>query len=744
MKPTDMKSFVGYRTPRVEGVKKVTGKATYAGDVVLPGMLWGKILRSPVSYAHIKRIDVSKALRIPGVKAIITGKDLRGIKIGRRIVDMPILAADVVRFIGEKVAAVAADSPEVAEEAINLIVVEYEELEALTDPLEAIEPLAKLLHPDVTSYQGLPQPLRDPTNTFIDMSWDKGDILAGFSAADVIVENTFKTHVVHQAYIEPHSCVVKCDPVNKGAEIWACSKVPFETRDQLARAVQIPPEKLIVYPCYIGGDFGGKGDFMDIPLCYFLSLKSASPVKIVMNYDEEFSAGNPKHAAIVKVRTGVTKDGRIIAHEMDFVFDSGAYAAFKPLGLLRGPEKSAGPYRMPHVRIRERLVYTNKVPAGHMRAPGQQQGFFANESQMDLVAKQLGIDPVTFRNLNLMQAGEQSPTGQVITRIEAKQTLQSVVDASGYYKRKAKNVGRGIAVTQWIPNGGEGYVFIEIDQDSHVTISSPCLDQGSGTYTIMCEIVAEELKIPLHLIHVRALDTTKVPYDSGVGGSRATQVYGNAAYEAAISAQREILTLAAKYQDSTPDDLVFSANIVRQKRTGKEMSYSEIVKAKGSPIYVQGYYNDTTRPSEASICAQVVQVKVCRTTGEIRVQQITTAHHTGRIINPLMHQGQIDGGTIMGLGYALMEQLKFDEGKVVTANFGDYKIPNVLDIPLLKTVILEEALGPGPYHSMSIGELPNVPVAAAITNAIHDAVGIRVKSLPITAEEIFSALKSDM
>ena len=241
---------------------------------------------------------------------------------------------------------------------------------------------------------------------------------------------------------------------------------------------------------------------------------------------------------------------------------------------------------------------------------------------------------------------------------------------------------------------------------------------------------------------MRALDTTKVPYDSGVGGSRATQVYGNAAYEAAIAARQELLALAAKYQASTPDDLVFSGNVVRQKRTGKQMSYSEIVKTKGSPIYVQGYYNDTTRPSEASICAQVVEVKVCRITGEIRVRQITTAHHTGRVINPLMHQGQIEGGIIMGLGYALMEHLKFDEGKVVTTNLGDYKIPNVLDIPLLKTVILEEVLGPGPYHSMSIGELPNVPVAAAIANAIHDAVGIRVKSLPITAEQIFDALRS--
>ena len=438
------KPVVGHPTPRVEGEDKVTGKATYAVDVVLPDMLWGKVLRSSFPYGRIKRIDLSKALQLPGVKTVITGKDVAGLKIGRRIYDMPILAEGVVRFIGEKVAAVAAETEEIAEEALNLIEVEYEEMEPLLDPLEAMKPSAPLLHPEVATYKGLPHPLPGPSNVFIDMKWGKGDLEVGFREADLVVENTFETQVIHQAYIEPHSCVVKADP-SGGAEIWACSKVPFALREQMANAVRVPLEKLVIRPVYIGGDFGGKGDFMDVPVCYFLSLKSGQPVKMVMDYDEELVAGNPRHASKIRVKTGVKRDGRLVAHQMEFVFDSGAYGAFKPIGYLHGPEATAGPYRISHVFINEKIVYTNKIPCGHMRAPGDPQGFFANESQMDLVAKALGMDPIRFRKINLMRAGEESPTGHAIHHIKAEETLEKAIQASGYHKPKKKNVGRGVA-----------------------------------------------------------------------------------------------------------------------------------------------------------------------------------------------------------------------------------------------------------------------------------------------------------
>ena len=734
------KQIVGKPTPRIEGEQKVTGQAVYTADVTLPGMLWGRILRSPISYGRIKRIDTSRALKVPGVKTVVTGEDVAGLKIGRRICDMPIAADGVVRFIGEKVAAIAAESEEIADQALTLIEVEYEDLEPVLDSVKAMESSAPLLHPEVNNYIGLPEKLDVPSNAFIRVSWKKGDIETGFTQSDIIVENTFYTNQVHQAYIEPHACVVKADQ-SGGAEIWACSKVPFAIREQVARAIKVPPESLVVHPCYIGGDFGGKGDFMDIALCYFLSKKSGQPVKMVMDYGEEFIAGNPRHPSIVKIKTGVKKDGTIVAHHMDFIFDSGAYGAFKPNGFLGGPQISAGAYNIPHVLIEEKMVYTNQVPCGHMRAPGDPQGFFANESQLDLVARKLGMEPAEFRRKNLMHDGDASPTGQTITHIKAEETLKMALQSSGYYKPKPKNVGRGIALVQWTVNGGEGTVAVKIDEEGVITLSSAMLDQGAGTYTVLCEIVGEELKVPAGRIRVEILNTKMGEKDTGVGGSRATRVYGNAAYYAAIKACEEIKKAAAETMSASPEDLILSEGGVLHKRAEQRMTYGEIVKAKGTPISVQGVYNDKSKVQEASMCAQVAEVEVDPETGEVKLGKLTTAHSTGTVLNPLMHQGQIEGGAVMGVGYALMEHLMLDDGKVTTANFGDYKIPTIQDIPALKTSVLETPKGPGPYNSMPIGETSNVPVAAAIANAVEDAVGVRIKSLPVTSEKVFEALR---
>ena len=734
------RKVVGNPTPRVEGEDKVTGKAVYAVDVTLPGMLWGRVLRSPIPSGRIKRIDVSRARELPGVKAIVTGEDVTGLKIGRRLYDMPILADGVVRFIGEKVAAVAAETELIAEQALDLIEVEYEELEPVLDPVKAMEPSAPLLHPDVVTYKGLPEKLEAPSNDFIYKTWKKGDINVGFKQAELIVENTFTTKQVHQAYIEPHSCVVKADPLG-GAEIWACSKVPYAIREQVANAVRVAPEKLVVHPVYIGGDFGGKGDFMDIAVCYFLSLKSGHPVKMVMDYDEEFMASNPSHSSIIKVKTGVKKDGTLIAHHMEFIFDSGAYGAFKPNAFLNGPHLSAGPYNIPHVFIEEHMVYTNKVPCGHMRAPGDPQGFFANESQMDLVARKLGMEPAAFRKKNLMHDGDVSPVGEEISHIKAEETLQRALQDSGYYKPKPKNVGRGITMVQWLPNSGQGSVALKLDEKGTITLSSAMLDQGAGTYTLLCEIVAEELKVPLEKIGVETLDTSRGVKDTGVGASRATRVYGNAAYDAAVKAVDEIKKTAAEHMGCSPDDLVLAEGAVLHKRAERRMTYPELVKAKGSPISVLGSYSDTSKVHEASMCAQIAEVEVDPETGQVKLRKFTSTHNTGTVLNPLMHQGQIEGGAVMGMGYALMEHLIIEDGKVVTANFGDYKIPTIMDIPPLETSVTEIPKGPGPYNSMAIGETSNIPVAAAIANAVEDAVGVRIKDLPITSEKVFTALR---
>ena len=736
-----MTQVVGRPTPRVEGELKVTGKAIYSADVALAGMLWGKCLRSPISYGRIKNIDISKAWRVPGVKAVITGQDVTGLRIGRCIYDTPVLADGVVRFIGEKVAAVAAETEEAAERAVDLIEVEYEEMEPLLDLLEAIKPDAPVLHPDLLSYRGLPVPVEKVSNVFAYLRWGKGDIEAGFQQADLIVENTFTTQVTHQSYLEPHACVVKADP-SGGAEIWSCSKTPFAVRNQLSNCIGVAKEKLLFHPIHIGGDFGGKGGFMDVPACYFLSLKSGQPVKMVMDYSEELTAGNPRHPSIIKVKTGVKKNGAIVAHHMDFIFDSGAYGSMKPAGYLIGAQICAGPYKIANGLIEERMVYTNKIPCGHMRAPGDPQGFFANESQMDIVARRLGVDPAEFKRKNMMHDGDVSPIGVRVSHIRGVEALEKAIELSGYKKPKPKNVGRGLAFSEWSPSGGEGNVFVKIDKQGKVTVSSPVVDQGAGVLTVIVEVVGEELKVPADEIALEQLDSSTVPFDGGVGGSRATRVYGNASYDAGVKAREEIFAVAAKKLGVDANELDLWDCFVIHKRTKQRLGFAEVVKVKGSEINVRGYYKSSEKSHDASVSAQIAEIHVDRETGQITLRKMISAHTTGKVINPLMHQGQIDGGVVFGLGYALTEQVLFDGGRVVTTNFGDFKIPNIQDIPPLKTAVMENVpAGPGPYNSLAIGEVANVPTAAAVANAVADACGVRITSLPITAEKVYASLK---
>src|ERR687892_253078 len=736
-----MTQVVGKPTPRVEGKLKVTGEALYSADFKLPNTLWGRVLRSPISYGRIKRIDVTRAREVPGVKAVITGQDVTGLRIGRCIYDTPVLADGLVRFIGEKVAAIAAETEEAAEQALDRIEVEYEEMEPLLDPLAAIKPDAPVLHPDLLSYKGLPVPVEKLSNVFAYLRWGKGDVDAGFRNADLIVENSFTTQVTHQSYLEPHACVVKADS-SGGAEIWSCSKTPFAVRTQLSNCIGVAKEKLVFHPTHIGGDFGGKGGFMDVPACYFLSLKSGQPVKMVMDYNEELTAGNPRHPAIIKVKTGVKKDGTIVAHHMDFLFDSGAYGSMKPAGYLIGASTCAGPYRIANCLIEETMVYTNKIPCGHMRAPGDPQGFFANESQMDIVARKLGMDPAEFKRKNMLHDGDETPVGGHISHIRGVEALEKAMALSGYKKPKPKNIGRGLAFSEWSPSGGEGNVFVTIGEDGKVKVSSPVVDQGAGVLTVIVACVGQELGIPADEIELSQLNSTVVASDGGVGGSRATRVYGNASYEAGVKAREELFNVVARRMEMNPGELTLAEGFVIHRPTKRRISFAEVVKAKGSPINVKGYYKSSEKAHDASVSAQIAEVQVDPETGKITLRQMTSAHTTGKVINPLMHQGQIDGGVVFGLGYALTEEVLFDGGKVSTTNFGEFKIPNIMDVPPFKTAVMENvSQGPGPYNSLAIGEVANVPVAAAVANAVADACGVGITDLPVTSGKVYAALK---
>jgi len=732
---------VGIPSPRVEGEQKVGGGAVYAVDVTLPEMLWAKVLRSPIAHGRIKKIDTSKARALPGVKAILTGADLTGARIGKKIVDMPLLAEGVVRYVGEKVAAVAAESEAVAEAALELVDVQYEELPVVTDPIQAMSDSAPLLHPHLGEYKGLLHKIDAPSNVFVRLNWKKGEVEEGFRQSDVVVENTFTVPAVHQAYIEPHCSVVRIN-TDGTAEIWSSNKSPFALRDQVGSALQVPPASLIIRPCYVGGDFGGKGDGNDVALCYALAQASARPVKLLIDYTEELMAGNPRHAAVITVKTGVKKNGMLISQHVRFVFDSGAYGAYRPQGYLVGAHDAPGPYRVPNCLVEENYVYTNKMPCGYMRAPGHLQAMFACESQADLVARRLGIDPAEFRRMNLMHDGDTSPLGHVIPHVKANETLTKALTESGYGAVKGANVGRGCAVADWVSKGGESYALLQVDAEGSVTLSSAVTDTGPGVFTMMRQIVGEELKLPLDSIQVAMLDSSKVIKDTGVRGSSSTRVHGNSAFDAARKLREEILRVAAHLMDASPEELILYDGGVTHGRAERRMTYAEIVRAHGGPLTAEGHYANMADGPEASLVAQVAEVEVDGETGEVRVKKLTTAHNTGAILNPLTHQGQIDGGVIMGMGYGVIEHLAYDEsGKVLATHLGDYKIPNIQDIPELKTTILQSDFGSGPYNSMSIGETALIPTAAAIANAVEDAVGVRIATLPITAEKVLAALK---
>lgn len=732
---------VGIPSPRVEGEQKVGGAAVYAVDVMLPDMVWAKVLRSPIAHGRIRKIDVARALALPGVKAVLTGVDLAGARIGKKIIDMPLLAHEVVRYAGEKVAAVAAETEAAAEAALDLIDVEYEELPVLTDPLAAMAPDAPLLHPNLAEYKGLLHAIDPPSNVFVRLNWKKGDVEAGFKQSDVVLENTFTVPAVHQAYIEPHCSVVRLH-ADGTAEIWSSNKSPFALRDQVGNALQIPPASLIVRPCYVGGDFGGKGDGNDVALCYALAKRCGRPVKLLIDYSEELVAGNPRHGAVIQVRTGVKNNGLLIAQHVQFVFDSGAYGAYRPQGFLVGAHDAPGPYRVPNCLVEEKYVYTNKMPCGYMRAPGHLQAMFACESQADLVARRLGIDPIEFRRMNLMQDGDTAPLGEVVQHVKATETLAKAVEASGYQRAKPKHIGRGCAVADWVSKGGESYALLKIDEKGVVTLASAVTDTGPGVFTMMRQIVGEELHVTLDAVRVEMLDSSKVVKDTGVRGSSSTRVHGSSALDAARKMRMEILKAAAQLMQAAPEDLILYDGGVTHGRAERRMTYAEIVRGHGAPLSVEGHYVNMADGPEASLVAQVAEVEVDPETGEVRVKKLTTAHNTGKILNPLTHQGQIDGAVVMGMGYGMIENLAYDEsGKALATNLGEYKIPNIRDIPPLQTAILQSDFGSGPYNSMSIGETALIPTAAAIANAVEDAVGVRIKALPITAEKVLSALR---
>ncbi|MBI2360383.1 MAG: xanthine dehydrogenase family protein molybdopterin-binding subunit [Deltaproteobacteria bacterium] len=719
------KSIIGASVPRVEGAEKVSGRALYTADVKLPGMLWGKVLRSPHPHARIVRIDTSRAAEVEGVRAVVTGEDARGLLSGQSIRDIPVLCWDKARFVGDGVAAVAAETLDAAEEALGRIEVEYDVLPAVFDPLAAMEPDAPRLHDNVAGYEGPPQELLIPDvpNGLTRLTWSKGDVEQGFREADLVVEHTFRIPIRHQGYIETRAAVVAIGGDGR-IQVWLSTKTPLATRNQVAKAIGVPEERIRLNAVNVGGDFGGKCGPMDAPIAYLLAQKAARPVKIMMSYSEELTAGNPSHPSVITVRTGVKRDGRMVARYLRAVHSTGAYGGHKPIRASIGGAGTAGPYRIDHVFIEAIHVYTNTLPGGFWRAPGALQAMFAVESHIDLVARELGMDPAEFRLKNIIGEGEENALGVRLQGVKARATLQAALDAAGWKRPKSgPNYGRGVAMYERFTGAGPGWVILTAEIDGSFTLLTVNGDQGTGLRTVLSQTVAEEMSVPIGQVRVVVGDTDTAPFniDIGFGGSRSTNIGGRAVIQACSELRQKLVVQAAQALDCPKDQVVYQAGrFWNRDGRRRELSLHEVVAKAGSgPISVTAKIETTIERSSTSFVAQVAE-------------------------DPIGHQGQIDGGAVMAIGAALMEEITLENGQVTTPHLGDYKLPSIADIPRLKTVLVRSDSGPGPYETKAIGEMANVSPPAAIANAVADAVGVRLFDLPITSEKVYNGLRGSL
>jgi CO/xanthine dehydrogenase Mo-binding subunit len=740
-------TVIGQRVPRVEGADKVTGRAQYALDKLVPGLVWGKTLRSPHAHARIKRIDASKARAMPGVLAVITARDIRNVLHGRRTHDQHILAEDVVRFIGEKVAAVAAEDAAIAEAALDLIEVEYEVLEPVVDPELAMSEAAPLLHPDQQSYKGLPKIPEGLRNVQSYGTWGKGDIDVGFAEADEIFEDTYTTGMTHQAFLEPQGGVVSVE-ADGTIRVWGTQARPLAMRQALAEALDVPEEQVIYEFVRVGGDYGNKGALMDVPLAYYLSKQCGRPVRMVHTYTEEFTAGAPRHPSTITLRTGVKRDGTITAHDARLVFSAGAYAGYKPTPNVDvgGARKAGGVYRIPHCRIQSYCVYTNHVPGGFMRAPGDSQAIFAMESHVDEIARRLGIDPLEFRLKNLITEGESDPTGDVWRDLRWREVVDAAVAGSNWGKPKPPNVGRGIGITHRHIGEGEAEALIRFAPDGSITLVTGTPDGGQGAHIMQQQVVAAVLTVPLEKVTILPVGSDVMPYDPGLGAGRTTHLSGGAAFTTATKAVDELRDWVAEARGWPHDEIDLADGAFRLRGSNEapvslEQAANEMRQGSPDPLEFRARFDGTKVYVELCM-TQVAEVEVDPETGQLRILHMSAACDSGTIINPPAAEGQVEGAMIQGIGLALMEEMVLEEGQVTNPSFGDYKIPTIADLPPFKLTWIEDAPGPLPFGGRALAEHGHIPTAAAIANAIRDVTGIRLKHTPFHPQTLLEQLQA--
>ena len=759
-------NYVGKSVVRVDGVEKVTGRAVFGADVDLPAMLYGAVLRSSIPHGRIVELDTSAARKVPGVHAVVTGKDFP-YTYGIMIKDQPFLAMDRVRYIGEPVAAVAAESELAAQQALEKIRVKYEEMPAVFDPQEALAKTAPLLHDRVQDYVRLPRYEVIPdTNACVLRTYSMGDVEKGFAESEEIIEDELYIHPVSHTPMEPHCATVQYSPFTQDITIWSPTDRPHTLARELANSLGVSINKIRFISTYTGGGFGGKGAPVAESVAMALArFTNGRPVKLVLSREEELTASQTRVAATLKLKTGVRRDGTIVARETDMVWDCGAYASWAPDVSYRGAVQVMGPYRIPNLRLRSQLVYTNKEISGAYRGFGTTQATWACEVHTDSIATKLGIDPLEFRKMNGYREGDPYINGQILKGVGLLKTLEKASQEIGWKKDRPKATGskrRGIGIATTLKPTAtptESYCLMNVNEDGSITILSSSVEIGCGQKTILAQMAAEAIGVSLDQISFPNPDTHYTPYDLGVCSSRTTFHMGNAIRMAGLGIRDKILKFASEILETDPEGLTLSEGRIYKRGESQGITLKELLGKKsywksGLTLSGEGHYTPAGSPLLAAapgreamssifwmFATHAIEVEVDMETGEVKVVRTAAAHDVGRVIHPQMCEQQIEGSVIMGLSNTLFEDFKMVNGRIVSDSFADYKIATTLDMPEILPFMVETEHPEAPFGAKGVGEPAAAPTAPAIANAIFDAIGVRIKDLPITREKVLAAIR---
>jgi CO/xanthine dehydrogenase Mo-binding subunit len=743
-------SVIGHRVPKYDAIQKVTGRADFMIDLKLPGMLYGKILRSRRPHARILKIDKSRAETLSGVVAVITAADTPRIRFGFMKDNLPLKDKKVLSYRDE-VAAVAAVDEETASRAIELIDVEYEQLPPIFDPLEAMKDGAPRLHDESSSNMvNLP------------FNFRHGDPDEVFQRKDVVsVENTFRLHFIAHSALGTMGVMASYEPDGQ-LTIWSNTQAPFLYQREIADALGLEPEKVRVIQPYIGGSFGRGMDVYPVDvITALLSMKTRRPVKILFSREEDLGNSPTRQPAIIKIRTAASHEGKLQARKVEVVLDVGAYVSWGAFDARVMMATSTGQYRIDNVEFVALPVYTNNPYSGTMRGAGNPQINFAIESQMDILAERLGIDPLDFRLRNVNRPGDVTCQGMKIGTCSMEETLQVAAKEIGWkgLHKAGKNLGIGFSTLFHVAGGARVYrsdgcgAIVRIDDFGKVTVIIGASEIGTGSDTAITQIVAEELGVPLSKVELVNSDTSIKPWDVGIHASRMTFVGGNAALLAARRAKEQLFRLAAEELGGDPSGMEMKDGMIYSRANpSRSIEYAKLVRRVhfrqgGTVVISTAFYDPPTEMADektqmGNISAayafgtQAVLVQVDPETGKIEVLRVVAVHDAGRILNPIGAEGQIEGGVAMSLSYALTEQLVLDEGAVLNPSFADYKLLTIGETPEIKVIFVGEPDPAGPFGAKGVGEHGCVPTAAALANAVYDALGVRAYELPLTPERI--------